>query len=158
MFSVFVWSQETGRVKNYLGECSSKVTRQNGERSEILVSNPAKMPFVMLGNHSCLLCGLDFANKRLLLCQYEGPTIILDLPQVGRVAHQYHRGHGFESHCSLEFFFRLQMQLLQSLVHCENHFTHIIYPPQFTYVFHMFTMSRFKNMCNERPLLFANCY
>ena len=27
-------------MKNYLGECSSKVTRQNGERSEILVSNP----------------------------------------------------------------------------------------------------------------------
>ena len=27
-------------MKNYLGECNSKVTRQNGERSEILVSNP----------------------------------------------------------------------------------------------------------------------
>ena len=28
------------QVKNYLGECSLKVTRPNGERSEILVSNP----------------------------------------------------------------------------------------------------------------------
>ena len=27
-------------MKIYLGECSSKVTRPNGERSEILVSNP----------------------------------------------------------------------------------------------------------------------
>ena len=27
-------------MKNYLGECKLKVTRPNGERSEILVSNP----------------------------------------------------------------------------------------------------------------------
>ena len=40
MCSVLVWSWETGRVKNYLGKCSSKVTRPNGERSEILASNP----------------------------------------------------------------------------------------------------------------------
>ena len=31
---------ETGRVKNYLGEYSLKITRPNGERSAILVSNP----------------------------------------------------------------------------------------------------------------------
>ena len=31
-------------MKNYLGECNSKVTRQNGERSEILVSNPEMSP------------------------------------------------------------------------------------------------------------------
>ena len=29
-------------MKNYLGECSSKVTRPNGERSKILVTNPAE--------------------------------------------------------------------------------------------------------------------
>ena len=28
-------------MKNYLGECSFKITRPNGERPEILVSNPA---------------------------------------------------------------------------------------------------------------------
>ena len=27
-------------MKYYLGECSSKVTRPNGERSKILVANP----------------------------------------------------------------------------------------------------------------------
>ena len=30
-------------MKNYLGELSSKVTRQNGERSKILVSNPGSL-------------------------------------------------------------------------------------------------------------------
>ncbi len=30
-----------------------------------------KVSFTMLANHSCLLCGSDFANKRLLLCQFE---------------------------------------------------------------------------------------
>ena len=29
-------------MKNYLGECNLKVTRPNGEWSEILVSNPVK--------------------------------------------------------------------------------------------------------------------
>ena len=33
--------EETGRVKNCLGECSLKVTRPDGECSKILVSNPA---------------------------------------------------------------------------------------------------------------------
>ena len=32
-------------MKIYLGECSSKVTRPNGERSEILVSNPVEEIF-----------------------------------------------------------------------------------------------------------------
>ena len=32
--------EETGRVKNYLGECSFKVTRPDGQCSKILVSNP----------------------------------------------------------------------------------------------------------------------
>lgn len=30
-----------------------------------------KLSFTMLENHPCLLCGHDFANKRLLLCQFE---------------------------------------------------------------------------------------
>ena len=29
-----------------------------------------KMSFTQLENHSQLLCGLDFANERLLLCQF----------------------------------------------------------------------------------------
>ena len=40
VFCVCVELGETWRVKNYLGECSLKITRPNGERSEILVSNP----------------------------------------------------------------------------------------------------------------------
>ena len=32
--------KETGRVKNYMGECSFKVTCPDGECSTILVSNP----------------------------------------------------------------------------------------------------------------------
>ena len=32
-------------MKNYLGECSLKITRPNGERSEILVSNPVIIIF-----------------------------------------------------------------------------------------------------------------
>ena len=35
--------KETGRVKTYLGECSTKVTRPDGECSEILVFNPEIM-------------------------------------------------------------------------------------------------------------------
>ena len=31
-------------MKNYLGECSLKVTRPNGERSKMLVSNPDYYP------------------------------------------------------------------------------------------------------------------
>ena len=30
-----------------------------------------KMPFTQLENHSQLLCGLDFADERLLLCQFD---------------------------------------------------------------------------------------
>ena len=41
-FFFFFFAEETGRVKNYLGECNLRVTRQVGECSEILVSNPAK--------------------------------------------------------------------------------------------------------------------
>ena len=40
MFFVCVRAEETGRVKNCLGECSLKVTRPNGECSKMLVSNP----------------------------------------------------------------------------------------------------------------------
>ena len=41
MFSVpCVELGETGQVKIYLGECSLKITRLNGECSAILVSNP----------------------------------------------------------------------------------------------------------------------
>ena len=41
MFCVCV--EETGRVKNYLDKCSLKVSRPNGECSEILVSNPVEV-------------------------------------------------------------------------------------------------------------------
>ena len=30
-----------------------------------------KMSFQQLENHSQLLCGCDFANKRVLLCQFD---------------------------------------------------------------------------------------
>ena len=30
-----------------------------------------KMSFTQRENHSQLLCGLDFANERLLLCQFD---------------------------------------------------------------------------------------
>ena len=36
----WVWMEDTGLVKNYLGKCNLKVTRPAGEGSEILVSNP----------------------------------------------------------------------------------------------------------------------
>ena len=36
-----VFAEETGQVKNCLGECSLKVSRPDGECSKILVSNPA---------------------------------------------------------------------------------------------------------------------
>ena len=35
------------RVKNYLGECSLKITCPNGECSEILVSNPVQSLFLL---------------------------------------------------------------------------------------------------------------
>ena len=35
------------------------------------VSICIKVSFTMLENHPCLLCGHDFANKRLLLWQFE---------------------------------------------------------------------------------------
>ena len=44
-------------MKNYLGECSSMVTRPNGEHSEILVSNPAVG--VHLGSASPFMGMLD---------------------------------------------------------------------------------------------------
>ena len=40
VFCVCVELGETGRVKNYLRECSLKIPRPNGESSAILVSNP----------------------------------------------------------------------------------------------------------------------
>ena len=40
---VCVCVEETGQVKNYLGECTLKVTRPDGECSKILVSNPEKL-------------------------------------------------------------------------------------------------------------------
>ncbi len=30
-----------------------------------------KVSFTVLENHPCLLCGRDFANERILLCQFE---------------------------------------------------------------------------------------
>ena len=60
MLSVFEWSEETGRVKNFLGECRLKVTRPNGERSEILVSNPAA------GNFTRRPLAQTYANTRTL--------------------------------------------------------------------------------------------
>ena len=38
----FVCPEETGRVKNCLGECGLKVTRPNDVCSKILVSNPGQ--------------------------------------------------------------------------------------------------------------------
>ena len=35
-------------MKNYLGECSLKVTRRDGERSEILVSSPGLKAYACL--------------------------------------------------------------------------------------------------------------
>ena len=40
IFCVCVCVEETGRVKNCLGECSLKVTHPDGECSKILVFNP----------------------------------------------------------------------------------------------------------------------
>ena len=36
----FVCAEETGQVKNCLGECSLKDTRPDGECSKIIISNP----------------------------------------------------------------------------------------------------------------------
>ena len=33
-----------------------------------------KMSFTQLENHSQLLCGRDFANEKLLLCQFDGQS------------------------------------------------------------------------------------
>ena len=43
MFFVCVCAEETGQVKNCLGECSLKVIRPDGEGSKILVSNPVDL-------------------------------------------------------------------------------------------------------------------
>ena len=36
-----------------------------------VMSVDIKTSFTQVGNHSQLLCGLDFANERLLLCQFD---------------------------------------------------------------------------------------
>ena len=46
--------EETGRVKNHLGECSLNVTCPDGECSEILVSNPAMMYLCHVTNEIAL--------------------------------------------------------------------------------------------------------
>ena len=48
-------------MKNDLGECSWKITCQNGEHSEILVSNPVKVKY------RTLLHGISI--KILLQCE-----------------------------------------------------------------------------------------
>ena len=37
-----------------------------------------KMSFTKLENHSQLLCGRDFANERLLLCQFDVLELIIN--------------------------------------------------------------------------------
>ena len=46
-------------MKNYLGECNLKVTRPNGEWSEILVSNPVKVRM--------LICSAAFTKENALM-------------------------------------------------------------------------------------------
>ncbi len=57
--------EETGRVKIDLGECNLKVTRPDGECSEILVSNPDIL-------FDCWRCCWDKTEKKkdFLHCFY----------------------------------------------------------------------------------------
>ena len=48
-------------MKNYLGECSLKITRPNGERSEILVSNPVSIWISVSGKNTSGFSDLVFA-------------------------------------------------------------------------------------------------
>ena len=57
-------------MKNYMGECSSKVTRQNGERSKILVSNPGlsfpvEIDYSSQINDNWFICTITFHNKKI---------------------------------------------------------------------------------------------
>ena len=57
---VCVCAEETGRMKNCLGECSLKVTRPDGKCSKILVPNPVlfykEFPVQMnTCMHSCVM-------------------------------------------------------------------------------------------------------
>ena len=45
--------------------------KNNGPPFFKFMSVYMKMSFTQLENHSQLLCGLDFANERLLLCQFD---------------------------------------------------------------------------------------
>ena len=53
-------------MKNYLDECSSKVTRQNGKRSEILVSNPANHIFDLSDQKGDLVGHLSCFRLKML--------------------------------------------------------------------------------------------
>ncbi len=46
----------------------------------------------MLENHPCLLCGHDFANKRVLLCQFE--LYSFKLTKINIITHEQ---SGFET-------------------------------------------------------------
>ena len=61
-------------MKIYLGECSSKVTRPNGERSEILVSNPVIVQFV------CCVLNYNYHYDNFNECMYTVYLSIIHLP------------------------------------------------------------------------------
>ena len=87
--------QETGRVKNYLGKCSLKVTRPDGECSEILLSNPDSL--MTFSFHYVI----DIVRRKLLVITLglKGLTPLF----LNQVNSFYHVGENQD--ISLEFFF-----------------------------------------------------
>ena len=64
--------EETGRVNNYLGECSLNSTRPDGECSEILVANPDtafKLETVDVHFTELLASALSLTTKQTALYQ-----------------------------------------------------------------------------------------
>ena len=62
-------------MKNYLGECSLKITRPNGEHSEILVSNPVVLSETWLHMVNMLEMLRGYAQR----CKPRNEVKIIDL-------------------------------------------------------------------------------
>ena len=67
-FFVHVYMEETGQVKNCLGECSLKAIHLDGKCSKLLVSNPAQVTVVGTKRNQrkwqhCIFCNREGTYK-----------------------------------------------------------------------------------------------
>ena len=63
-----ICAEDTGQVKNCLGECSLKVTRPDGECSKILVSNPVLIFKARITHASLFISRFKVLADNLRLC------------------------------------------------------------------------------------------